>query len=92
MFIKASSYRRGGGLRQADRITVHRQEWAGAGCDFSPGRAAVIMPHFLAVHAFVFGIPSPVARENQEHRMRRSVVEMNPAPIARGRAELRKRR
>src|ERR1051326_5444575 len=30
MFIKASSYRRGSGLRQADRITVHRQEWAGA--------------------------------------------------------------
>src|SRR5436190_12117891 len=92
MFIKAPSYRRGGGLRQADRIAVHRHEWAGGGCDFSPGRTAVIAPHFLAVHAFVFGIPSPVARENQEHRMRRSVVEMNPALIARGRAELRKRR
>ena len=64
----------------------------GRGCDFSPGRAAVIAPHFFAVHAFVFGIPSPVARENQEHRLRRSVVEVNLALIARGRAELRKRR
>jgi hypothetical protein len=52
----------------------------------------VIAPHFFAVHAFVFGIPSPIARENQEHRMRRSVVGVNPALIARGRAELRKRR
>ena len=51
-----------------------------AGCDFSPGRAAVIAPHFLAVHAFVFVIPGSVARENQEHRVRRSVVDVNPAP------------
>jgi hypothetical protein len=64
----------------------------GPGLRFLARRAAVIAPHSLAVHAFVFGIPSPVARENQEHRMRRSVVEMNPALIARGRAELRKRR
>jgi len=52
----------------------------------------VIAPHFLAVHAFVFVIPGPVASGNQEHRMRRSVVELNPALLARGRAELRKRR
>src|SRR5438105_14622147 len=37
MFIKASSYRRGGGLRQADRIAVHRHEWAGGNCDSHPG-------------------------------------------------------
>jgi hypothetical protein len=52
----------------------------------------VIAPHFFAVHAFVFGIPGPVGAGNQEHRMHRSVVDLNPAPIARGRAELRKRR
>jgi hypothetical protein len=40
----------------------------------------VIAPHFLAAHAFVFVIPGSVASENQEHRMRRSVVEVNPAP------------
>ena len=52
----------------------------GRGLRLSPWRAAVIAPHFIAVHAFVFGIPGPVARENQEHRMRRSVVGVNPAP------------
>jgi hypothetical protein len=52
----------------------------------------VIAPHFLAAHAFVFVILGSVASENQEHRMRRSVVEVNPAPNRRGRAELRKRR
>src|SRR5882672_3805 len=45
MFIKASSYRRGGGLRQADRIAVHRHGRA----EVVPERAAVIAPHFLAV-------------------------------------------
>jgi hypothetical protein len=62
------------------------------GLRFSPGRAAVIAPHFLAAHAFVYAIPGPVASGNQEHRMHRSVVDVNPALIARGRAELRKRR
>jgi hypothetical protein len=52
----------------------------GAGLRFSPGRAAVIAPHFFAVHAFVFVIPGSVSRKNQEHRMRRSVVAVNPAP------------
>jgi len=37
------------------------------------------VPHFRAVHAFVFAIRRPVASENQEHRIRRSVVGVNPA-------------
>jgi hypothetical protein len=49
------------------------------GCDFSPGRAAVIAPHFFAVHAFVFVIPGSVLSGNQEHRMHSSVVGVNPA-------------
>jgi len=40
----------------------------------------VIAPHFFAVHAFVFVIAGAVSRKNQEHRMRRSVVAVNPAP------------
>jgi hypothetical protein len=40
----------------------------------------VIAPHFFAVHAFVFLIFGPATRGHQEHRMRRSVVDMNPAP------------
>jgi len=62
------------------------------GLRFLARRAAVIAPHFLAAHAFVFVIPGSVASENQEHRMRRSVVDVNPAPNRRGRAELRNRR
>jgi len=40
----------------------------------------VIVPHFLAAHAFVFVIPGSVGSGNQEHRMHRSVVDVNPAP------------
>ena len=76
MFIKASSYRRGGGLRQADRIAVHRH--TGMGLRKGPGRAAAIAPYLPAGHAFVFLIPCRGAPENQEHRMHRGVVEVTP--------------
>jgi len=62
----------------------------GRGLRFSPGARCRDCAAFS--HGFVFGIAGSVASGNQEHRMHRSVVDVNPALMARGRAELRKRR